>query len=181
MMFCALNAVKDVNINMNNFVIADTRKCIGCRTCEIACVLAHQKNPSLAALTPENFAARLTVVETPTVTAPVQCRQCEDAPCVKVCVRGALVQGEHSVQINEEACIGCKACMLACPYGAIEIRVNKETKQPTIVKCDLCTGNEAGPACISVCPIKALKKVKYEEFSEQITSKRRRAAGFMQG
>jgi len=82
---------------MNDFVIADTGKCIGCRTCEIACVLAHQSSPDLAALTPENFTARLSLVQTARVTAPIQCHQCEDAPCVKACVRGALRQGDHFV------------------------------------------------------------------------------------
>ena len=166
---------------MNDFVIADPSKCIGCRTCEIACVLAHQEQQNLDMITEENFAARLTVVTTAKVTAPVQCRQCEDAPCVKACTKGALLQGKRSVQIQEEACIGCKACMLACPFGAIEIRVNNENNQLNVIKCDLCTGNETGPACVSVCPTKALKNIKCEEFSKQISSKRRQAAGFMQG
>ncbi|WP_110955242.1 4Fe-4S dicluster domain-containing protein [Anaerosinus massiliensis] len=166
---------------MNDFVIADPGKCIGCQTCEIACVLAHQERPDLDALTPENFAARLTVVKTANITAPIQCRQCEDAPCAKACVKGALVQGAHSVEIKEEECIGCKACMLACPYGAIEIRVNKETNKLSVVKCDLCKGNENGPACIGVCPTKALKQIKHDNFSKQIMRKRKYAAGFMQG
>jgi len=164
---------------MNDFIVADPAKCIGCRTCEVACVMAHQKNSNLDELTPENFAARLTVVTTAKVTAPVQCRQCEAAPCVKACTVGALAQGDHFVQIRENACIGCKACMLACPYGAIEIRVDKENDKLQVVKCDLCTGNDAGPACISVCLTKALRKVKHDEFAEQINSKRKRAAGVM--
>jgi len=165
---------------MNDFVIADTGKCIGCRTCEIACVLAHQSSPDLAALTPENFMARLNLVQTAMVTAPIQCHQCEDAPCVKACVSGALKQGNHVVEIYEASCIGCKACMLACPYGAIEIRMDQETNKVRVVKCDLCQSKKAGPACIRVCPTKALKKVQHEDFFKQINNKRKHAAGFMQ-
>lgn len=164
---------------MNDFVMADPDKCIGCRTCEIACVLAHQMEGGLSALTPENFASRLHVVETANITVPIQCRQCENAPCVQACPKNALQQGNHCVEIHENDCIGCKACMLACPYGAIEIRKADAGDRMQVIKCDLCKKQTAGPACIGVCPTKALKKIKQQAIVDKISERRKYAAGFM--
>lgn len=50
---------------------------------------------------------------------PVQCRHCEDAPCLKVCPVQAISQVDGAVQLNEGLCIGCNLCAVACPFGAI--------------------------------------------------------------
>ena len=76
---------------MNKMVIADPGKCIGCRTCEVACALAHSAPDALAKLSPASFIPRLKVVKTAKVSTPVQCRQCDDAPCAAVCPTGTLV------------------------------------------------------------------------------------------
>lgn len=164
---------------MNDFVIADPDKCIGCRTCEIACVLAHCDEGGLSGLTPEKFTSRLHVVETANITVPVQCRQCENAPCVQACPKNALQQGRHCVEIYENECIGCKACMLACPYGAIEIKKAEAGDAVQVIKCDLCKGQEKGPACIDVCPTKALREIKERAITDKISERRKYAAGFM--
>lgn len=154
---------------MNRFVIAEPGKCIGCRTCEIACALAHPDG-SDAPLSPENFTPRLTVVRTSTVTTPVLCRQCDDAPCVKACPSGAVQQCGDSVQVDQSRCVGCKTCVVACPFGAMNVvtrslpvqpgRVYASTRQQAqAVKCDLCTNRPTGPACIPACPTKALHLV----------------------
>ncbi len=51
---------------------------------------------------------------------PVQCRHCEDAPCIKVCPVEAIAQTDDCVQLNESLCIGCNLCAVACPFGAIQ-------------------------------------------------------------
>lgn len=61
---------------MNRFILADTEKCIGCRTCEVACVVSHQGMLSAGA-----FAPRIRVVKGGAFTTAVGCHQCEDAPC----------------------------------------------------------------------------------------------------
>ena len=150
---------------MNKLVIADPGRCIGCRTCEVACSLAHSAADALATLSPASFIPRLKVVKTATVSTPVQCRQCDDAPCVAVCPTGALVMGSNSVQVIQSRCIGCKSCMIACRFGVIEIlpcELNLSDRQPSgtthveAVKCDLCESRGAGPACVEVCPTKAI-------------------------
>ncbi|HMK78636.1 MAG TPA: 4Fe-4S dicluster domain-containing protein [Xanthobacteraceae bacterium] len=98
---------------MNRFVIADPKLCIGCYTCEAACVHVHQ-DAGLQAY------PRLAVTQTAQGTMPVQCRHCEDAPCATVCPVNAITQAEGMIALNESTCIGCKMCALACPFGAIE-------------------------------------------------------------
>ena len=147
---------------MNRFVIADMTQCIGCRTCEIACVVAHSPDNNASTITPEQFHPRLSVMKSFAVSTPILCHQCEDAPCENSCPNGAIVTGNHGVQVMASPCIGCKTCMLVCPFGAMNMV--EQTSHGSMVraqahKCDLCHSREAGPACIEVCPTKALKLV----------------------
>lgn len=172
---------------MNRFVIAEPRKCIGCRTCEVACVLAHSDGNAVVALTPANFAPRLKLIRGLKISTPVLCRQCEDAPCVNVCPNGALVYGQNSVQVIQERCIGCKTCVVACPFGAMEVISRPVVRQlggapaansmkAEAHKCDLCVGRETGPACIPVCPTKALLLVDRNMLEATVRQRQERAA-----
>jgi hydrogenase-4 component A len=105
-------AARGLAQRVNRFVIADPEKCIGCYTCEAGCVNVHEK-AGLAAY------PRLQVTHTVLGTMPLQCRNCDDAPCEKVCPVKAITFEDRSVQLNESTCIGCKLCALACPFGAI--------------------------------------------------------------
>jgi len=176
---------------MNNLVIADPGKCIGCRTCEVACVLSHATGDALAGLSAAHFVPRLKVVKTSKVSTPVQCRQCDDAPCAKVCPTGAISHSHNSVQVTQRLCIGCKSCMMACLYGAMEV-VPRETivleRRPSTYygeatggrvqafKCDLCLHRAEGPACIQVCPTKALSSISGKVLAERMRAKREYAA-----
>jgi electron transport protein HydN len=176
---------------MNNLVIADPEKCIGCRTCEVACVLAHAGAGGLEELCAAYFVPRLRVVRVSKVTAPVQCRQCDDAPCAKVCPTGALVHRHNSVQVIQSQCIGCKSCMMACLYGAIEIvfraaalpearadsfAASSGSARVQAFKCDLCPDRREGPACLQVCPTKAISLVDGEVLAERLRVRREHAA-----
>jgi hydrogenase-4 component A len=97
---------------VNSFVIADSRRCIGCFACQAACVENHRR-VGLQAF------PRLMVTYTPEGTMPVQCRQCDDAPCAVVCPVKAILSKANSVQLNESLCIGCKMCGLACVFGVV--------------------------------------------------------------
>lgn len=75
---------------MNQFLIANAQRCIGCRTCEVACAVAHQQSQDVAALSTNHFAPRIRVVKSGDISTAMACRQCEDAPCASVCPQGAI-------------------------------------------------------------------------------------------
>ncbi|EFH2674619.1 hypothetical protein FIZ70_03420 [Escherichia coli] len=72
---------------MKSLIIVNPADCIGCRTCEVACVVAH---PSEQELNADVFLPRLKVQRLDSISAPVMCHQCENAPCVGACPVGAL-------------------------------------------------------------------------------------------
>ncbi len=153
---------------VNKFVVADPNVCIGCATCMAACYESSHKRGKLAV-------PRLIVTRSKSGTMPNQCRQCDDAPCANVCPVGALRFADDNIELFEEICIGCKMCTLACPFGAIRaeaeimpsvnyamepkynLAIESEIGAKSIaVKCDLCAGDDNGPACVQVCPTGAL-------------------------
>lgn len=163
---------------MNRFVVADASKCIGCKTCEIACAVSHN-NGQLATMTSAQFVARLKVIKSGSVTTPVMCRQCDNAPCANVCPTGAIIRENESIQVIQERCIGCRGCALVCPFGAMtvtsEITETGAAKSQAL-KCDLCAGNPKGPACVSACPTKAIAIVYPDNLENQIKNRQQRAA-----
>jgi len=160
---------------MNTFVMGDADTCIGCQACMIACARAHENVPAqkLAELSVP-FHSRVKVINAPEVTVPIQCRQCEDSPCAKVCPAHAIALKGSEIEITKELCIGCKRCVRACPFGAISVTVDRSKpseaftldtqKKPkkklrfTIDKCDLCADTD-GLACVDICPAQALQLV----------------------
>lgn len=153
------------------FLEVDPDRCLGCHTCELACAVAHTRSGTLmgAILAGEPLNPRDLVVQVAEVRFPTQCRQCEDAPCVKVCPTGATFRTETYTAVNVNRCIGCGLCTMVCPFGAIHIatvQVNGHTKRAAI-KCDLCVDRPAGPACVESCPTQAIRLVVAREVIHQ--------------
>lgn len=150
---------------MNRFIIADSAKCIGCRTCEVACVVSHQDNQDCSTLSAATFSARIRVVKTGTFSTAVTCHHCEDAPCANVCPVGAIHRADGAVLVEQSRCIGCKSCEIACPFGAMQVtRVDARVQA---LKCDLCQHRETGPACVDACPTSALSCVNPSQLRER--------------
>jgi carbon-monoxide dehydrogenase iron sulfur subunit len=128
-------------------------KCVGCRICESWCSLVH-----FGVVNPARSCIIITRRhETQTDTA-VYCRQCADAPCIPACRKyGALSRDEKTgaVIVDREKCVGCRACIKACPYGAPVLLPGG--KKVTI--CDLCGGS---PSCVEHCPEGAIQSLEPE-------------------
>lgn len=168
----------------NRFIYVDSNKCLGCKSCEVACGMSHDAADLYTAVQEKRaIQSRTSVVQVGNYVTPIQCRQCENAPCIEVCPIGALYQDGGMVQLNESACIGCKLCSMVCPFGAIRMgvqmqRVGKRiVKKSKPLKCDLCvsrTGKiaEESCACIQACPTKAMFLVDMGERRKNIMTAR---------
>jgi len=140
-------------------ILTDVTKCIGCFECVAACKEAHglandvprkwHRNDGLSA---RNWTA---IIQKP---GPhyirKQCRHCLEPACESACPVAALVRTETGAVVYDPAkCIGCRYCMIACPFGIP--RYDWEEPVPYIQKCDLCydrISHGQQPACTEACP-----------------------------
>lgn len=137
-------------------LVVDLDRCTGCKSCEVACkqendvVLGSAWN-KVVTVGPSGDYPNIEMYFLPTL-----CQQCEDPECVKVCPTGASFKRKEDgvVLVDREKCIGCRYCMMACPYG---VRSFNEEKK-VVEKCTLCDHLQAigeKPACVKNCPSKA--------------------------
>jgi Fe-S-cluster-containing hydrogenase component 2 len=135
---------------MEKILFIDPEKCTGCRLCETACSLHHEKvvNPSLARIHVAKW-------ETAGLYIPVVCVQCESPICQTVCPVKAISRDEKTgaVVIDPNVCVGCRLCALYCPFAGVQI----DLKKGRVLKCDLCDG---APLCAKFCDPQALQYVK---------------------
>jgi Fe-S-cluster-containing dehydrogenase component len=135
--------------------VLDQSRCIGCHACTTAC---KSENEVPLGVT-RTYVKSVEIGTFPEVRRAFQvtrCNQCADAPCVSACPTRAMYQrSDGIVDFDKSACIGCKACIAACPYDAIFINPDDNSAE----KCNLCAHRlEVGlePACVTVCPTEAI-------------------------
>jgi phenylacetyl-CoA:acceptor oxidoreductase subunit 1 len=155
-------------------MVIDLKKCTGCYACSIACKASNNTPPGA---TWARVLKRETGEDAPGERAvlPVLCMHCANPPCVKVCPAGATFKMKDGVVVvDSDKCVGCRYCMMACPYGARYFQPTKEyyydeaTPNATagikshpagvVSKCDLCSERVKGgqePACVEACPTNA--------------------------
>jgi Fe-S-cluster-containing dehydrogenase component len=172
-------------------VLVDTTVCIGCRRCEWACKTAHdmptddihsyddrsvlskQRRPNPASLTVVN--------EYPgpherqdKIDVKAQCMHCDHPACVSACIVGAFSKKRSGeVLWDGGLCIGCRYCMVACPFQIPTFEFDKAI-EPRIMKCDLCSQHRSKtglPACVDVCPMEALTYGKRSDLVEVARSR----------
>ncbi|GMO55572.1 MAG: 4Fe-4S dicluster domain-containing protein [Termitinemataceae bacterium] len=189
-----------MSVEQSFFVLADQKKCTGCRACELACFAGHQNKKPLTVgnitspVTPRLFVTK-TAGSNPQPSAgedadfgtcmPVQCHHCEDAPCLRSCLSGAIERRDGVVFINERKCIGCRNCALSCPFGAVQVysfidlpqQADGKNAPKLVYKCDLCKDAKE-PACVATCPNEALRVV---DPATEIRIKREEALNAMDG
>ena len=175
----------------------DLSRCIGCRRCVYACVeennqsrepqvqwirvMQMEKEKGVSLAHAEHYYNPTEVPEEGKFYMPVQCQQCENPPCTRVCpVQATWPENDGIVVVDYNWCIGCRYCMAACPYGARHFNWAKGTlpkaeMNPTthylgnrprpsgvVEKCTFCiqrTREQPGryPACEEICPVGARK------------------------
>ena len=135
------------------FVI-DQRKCIGCHACTVACK-SENHVPLGEFRTWVKYVEKGHFPEVKRHFTVLRCNHCDAAPCVEICPTVALHKREDAiVDLDRDACIGCRSCMQACPYDALYL-----DDSGTAGKCHFCAHRtEIGlePACVVVCPEQAI-------------------------
>jgi len=133
----------------------DVKKCLGCKSCEIACAIAHSITHDLfKTLTEEKLSLpRKKIFVSGGKNYPVSCRHCKEPKCIDACIACALTYDKEKgmVVYDPDKCVGCWMCVMVCPYGAI--RPNTKIKTP--VRCDKCKDLDT-PACVKACPTGAI-------------------------
>ena len=166
---------------MSKAILIDTTRCIDCQRCVVACKLVNgllktsrsgfSTTDALRNLTPDTdlpmdeggdeqlSAHALNVVQTHgNVFVRRFCMHCQDPTCVSVCPVGAFRKTPSGpVVYAEERCMGCRYCMMACPFGVPRYEWDK-VLAPRVKKCTMCAPRQAKglkPACTEVCPAQA--------------------------
>jgi carbon-monoxide dehydrogenase iron sulfur subunit len=144
-------------------LVADYEKCTGCRNCEMACSLSH-----FGECNPVKSAVQIVKWEAEGLDVPMICQQCQEAACETICPVRAISRDRSTgaLRIDTNLCIGCRMCMIACPFGAVAYIAD----QKRAFKCDLCDGE---PLCVRYCEPKALTF----ELPAQTSLNRRRQVG----
>jgi Fe-S-cluster-containing dehydrogenase component/formate-dependent nitrite reductase membrane component NrfD len=135
--------------------VIDQTRCIGCHACSTAC-----KSENAVPLgVNRTYVKYVDIGQFPTARRAFQvtrCNQCDHPPCVTACPTTAMFRRKDGiVDFDKEICIGCKACIAACPYDAIFINPEDHSAE----KCNFCAHRlEVGlePACVVVCPTEAI-------------------------
>ncbi len=130
---------------MQKRLIVTPERCTGCRTCELACAFSHGEAFHLG----KSRVSHVHFSDDRHIT--MLCLQCEEAACAKVCAVDAIARSEATgaMEVDEERCIHCHACVSACPFGNIVL----DEDHTGVVKCDLCGGD---PTCARFCPTETL-------------------------
>ena len=159
---------------MSQAVLYDATRCIGCRACQVACKQWNEmpgektinsgtyENPphlSSRTLTRLDFHEIEDKGSFHWVFTKQQCMHCEHPACAQACIVGALRKTpDGPVIYDENRCIGCRYCMVACPFGVPAFEWDKPV--PWIRKCTFCADRQSAglePACVATCPSGALK------------------------
>ncbi len=148
-------------------MLVDATRCVsGCDACVNACATEHGLEMTDRPEIDAQWIRKVDLIDENSgkeISLPVMCQHCEDAPCVAVCPTGASFRREDGiVLVNKHTCIGCRYCMMACPYKArsfIHINlIGQRTHSPrgkgTVESCTFCVhrvDHDREPACVEAC------------------------------
>jgi CRP-like cAMP-binding protein len=166
----------------SDVLLIDETLCVQCNNCEVACAETHDGTSRLRRELGPTFA---------NIHVPSACRHCEHPHCMKECPPDAISRSSSGEVLIGDSCIGCGNCQRNCPYGVIQMAVQKPPKQggglswllfglgaapgkrqpdydpnalKKAVKCDLCSGIEGGASCVRACPTGAAIRVSPDKY-----------------
>jgi len=149
--------------------LLDSESCIGCHACTVACKSEHDV-PLGVNRTWVKYIETGAFPNANRHFSVMRCNHCDNAPCVTICPTNALFRAANGVvDFDDGNCIGCKACMNACPYDAIYINPATNTAN----KCNFCNHRiEVGlePSCVVVCPTHAIVVADLDDPSDPATA-----------
>lgn len=150
-----------------NAILYDSTRCGGCQTCEYACAEANglpdPTDAVEAGIVRNTDESRRTVVNAFSLLQgeaylKKQCMHCNEPACVSACLTKAMYKTKEGPVIwREDKCMGCRYCMVSCPFDIPRFEYN--SSNPKIIKCDMCFARLAEgimPACVENCPAEAL-------------------------
>ncbi len=137
-------------------IVAREEYCIGCRLCEIHCLVQRSRSKKIIKAfrtERDSVVPGIRVEQSGCVSFALQCRHCDDAPCIEACITGAMHRDPDTgaVLCDADGCVGCWSCVMVCPVGAV--RPGSERRVAS--KCDLCLG-QGTPVCVENCPNEAI-------------------------
>ncbi|MBQ6391425.1 MAG: 4Fe-4S dicluster domain-containing protein [Eggerthellaceae bacterium] len=134
----------------------DMTRCIGCRTCQVACKDRHDLHEAGPRPRRVDSYECGTYPDVAMFHHVMSCNHCDDPACVKGCPTAALHKDEEGIVVHDDTkCVVCRNCMLVCPYGAPQY----DEVAKMIVKCDSCKDLRAAgkpPVCVAACPMRAI-------------------------
>jgi dimethyl sulfoxide reductase iron-sulfur subunit len=155
---------------MKYVMVVDLNQCVGCDTCTVACKLDNETGAGVKwgrVIEEEDG----TFPNVKRAFVPLLCMQCDDAQCIKVCPSGASYRNNQGlVQIDYTKCVGCRYCVIACPFMARQFNEARrppagvpsiaasDSRKGVVEKCDFCADRlMAGgkPVCVESCPYEA--------------------------
>jgi len=136
-------------------MVIDTNRCIGCHGCTIACI-SENNVPEGYYRSWVKIAEKGTYPDVSTHFLPRLCNQCEDAPCLNLCPTGATYRTMEDgvVHVNRDVCVGCRICVVACPYGSRFVNPLTQTADKVDFYYHRITKGLL-PACVDACTGKA--------------------------
>lgn len=145
-----------------SLLVIDQDACIRCGHCAKSCADVHDDGVSRLVRRGDKIVVASGAAKTSPLLVPNSCQHCKNPSCMVDCPTGAIgrdARGE--VFIREDLCTGCSSCAKACPWDNIQMapRRDKLDFPAVAVKCDLCKGVSAGPACVSACPTSAIARI----------------------
>lgn len=146
--------------------LVNIERCVGCHSCEMACKNMNQLDPDI------RWRKVYEIEETAYSNVPVRiyaslaCNHCEDPACLKACPTGAYTKRADGIVVHDhDKCIGCKMCVMACPYDVPQYNPNYKK----VEKCHMCherIDQGLDPACVAGCPMDAIELIDMNQITE---------------